>query len=236
MPYFQQYVRKCMHAAGPQACVHAMKSSAILSCDCLTGAAELYNAHGLTEGDLHERLRCSPGTVATRIQCSSGASYDIRYAYVSQRGYYPDAPDKANQDNFAVTPKFCGDVNSLFAGVFDGHGTYGDLCSQFVADYLPRTFAQIAGKAGTLGVNMICASYGALESLRLAIHCYLYCSRRSCCPSSAWADFSCSRGSALGRTCRGRCRSSSHAGPRQVLVCVLPTIRFEAYVSLNCES
>jgi serine/threonine protein phosphatase PrpC len=43
--------------------------------------------------------------------------------------------------------QFCGDPNSLFAGVFDGHGSYGDLCSQFAADYLPRTFAQLAGKA-----------------------------------------------------------------------------------------
>eukprot|EP00953_Heterococcus_sp_UTEX-ZZ885_P014176 8062-Heterococcus_DN1.PRE.1 len=61
------------------------------------------SAPALLEGDLYERLVHSPETVSANIRTSAGGSYDIRYAYVSQRGYYPDAPDKANQDNFAVT-------------------------------------------------------------------------------------------------------------------------------------
>lgn len=47
-------------------------------------------------------------------------------------------PNKANQDSFAVVSKFHGDPQSLFCGVFDGHGGTGDLCSRFVADHLPK--------------------------------------------------------------------------------------------------
>lgn len=47
-------------------------------------------------------------------------------------------PNKANQDSFAVVPRFCGDPTSLFCGVFDGHGGTGDLCSKFVAQNLPK--------------------------------------------------------------------------------------------------
>jgi serine/threonine protein phosphatase PrpC len=54
--------------------------------------------------------------------------------------------------------QFCGDPNSLFAGVFDGHGSYGDLCSQFAADYLPRTFAQLAGKTAATASSTLSAN------------------------------------------------------------------------------
>lgn len=59
-----------------------------------------------------------------------------RYAYVSQRGYYPDDLYKNNQDAFRIEPSFGGDSSSFFAGVFDGHGTEGDVCSAFVRDTL----------------------------------------------------------------------------------------------------
>ena len=35
----------------------------------------------------------------------------MNYAYLTQRGYYPDQPDKANQDNYQVVEKFC-DLNN----------------------------------------------------------------------------------------------------------------------------
>ena len=35
----------------------------------------------------------------------------MNYAYLTQRGYYPDQPDKANQDNYQVVEKFC-DMNN----------------------------------------------------------------------------------------------------------------------------
>ena len=58
----------------------------------------------------------------------------LRYAALSQRGYYPDDLHKANQDSFVVHRAF-GDVEGhIFFGVFDGHGKTGDLCSRFVRD------------------------------------------------------------------------------------------------------
>jgi len=57
-----------------------------------------------------------------------------RYAYVTQRGYYPDDLYKNNQDAFRITPSVGGDSSTFFAGVFDGHGSDGDACSAFVRD------------------------------------------------------------------------------------------------------
>jgi len=32
----------------------------------------------------------------------------LRFSYLTQRGYYPEAPGKANQDSFCVVPQFSG--------------------------------------------------------------------------------------------------------------------------------
>jgi len=61
----------------------------------------------------------------------------LRYAFVSQRGYYPDAPDKDNQDSFSVLPKFGPQQDMCFFGVYDGHGRDGHLCARFARDVLP---------------------------------------------------------------------------------------------------
>ncbi|XP_050216601.1 protein phosphatase 2C and cyclic nucleotide-binding/kinase domain-containing protein [Mercurialis annua] len=60
------------------------------------------------------------------------ANYQLRYSYLSQRGYYPDALDKANQDSFCIHTPFGTSKNDHFFGVFDGHGEFGAQCSQFV--------------------------------------------------------------------------------------------------------
>ncbi|KAL7444864.1 hypothetical protein ACHAXM_009689, partial [Skeletonema potamos] len=67
----------------------------------------------------------------------------VRYAYLSQRGYYPDDPNKANQDSYSVTHNFIGTDSDAFFGVYDGHGRDGDKCSQFVRDNLPSLTAAI---------------------------------------------------------------------------------------------
>lgn len=59
-------------------------------------------------------------------------NYEMRYSFLSQRGYYPDALDKANQDSFCIHTPFGTDANDHFFGVFDGHGEFGAECSQFV--------------------------------------------------------------------------------------------------------
>ncbi|KAG3119536.1 Protein phosphatase 2C and cyclic nucleotide-binding/kinase domain-containing protein [Phytophthora idaei] len=64
--------------------------------------------------------------------------YNLRYSYNSKRGYYPEARKKANQDSYYCETHFAGDDEKAFFAVFDGHGQYGDICSQFAAEQLPE--------------------------------------------------------------------------------------------------
>ena len=55
----------------------------------------------------------------------------LRYAFVTQRGYYPEALDKANQDAVYVKKDFAGVPGQMFFGIFDGHGVHGEEAAQF---------------------------------------------------------------------------------------------------------
>jgi len=67
----------------------------------------------------------------------------FRYAYFSQKGYYPDDPHKPNQDSYSVTERFgTSESNDAFFAVYDGHGRDGDLCSQFARDKMPEYLAK----------------------------------------------------------------------------------------------
>jgi serine/threonine protein phosphatase PrpC/CRP-like cAMP-binding protein len=91
------------------------------------------------------------------IECTKSIeTRDIkfRYAYLSQRGYYPDDPFKANQDAYKVQervlfhPRDAGKKNEAskyqhanqrkdaFFGVFDGHGKDGDGCAIYARDHI----------------------------------------------------------------------------------------------------
>jgi serine/threonine protein phosphatase PrpC/CRP-like cAMP-binding protein len=61
----------------------------------------------------------------------------MRFAYLSQRGKYPDDPDKANQDAYCVKHNFTNQMEDAFFGVFDGHGKDGHGCAQFTRTHLP---------------------------------------------------------------------------------------------------
>lgn len=62
----------------------------------------------------------------------------IRYAYMSQRGYYPDDETKPNQDTLSVSKNFATQKSDAFFAVYDGHGRDGDKCAQFAKNNLPR--------------------------------------------------------------------------------------------------
>ena len=72
-------------------------------------------------------------------------NYKLRYAWVSQRGFYPEEPDKANQDAHVEVENFCADQGiedmHLF-GVFDGHGKTGTECAQWARDQVPLELAK----------------------------------------------------------------------------------------------
>ena len=71
-------------------------------------------------------------------------NYKLRYAWVSQRGFYPDEPNKANQDSHVEVENFCaaeGIEDMHLFGVFDGHGKTGDACAQWARDKVPGELA-----------------------------------------------------------------------------------------------
>ncbi|KAL7498594.1 hypothetical protein ACHAWT_010129 [Skeletonema menzelii] len=80
----------------------------------------------------------------TCVKTFGGVS--VRYAYLSQRGYYPDDPHKANQDSYSITHNFIGRESDAFFGVYDGHGRDGDKCAHFVRDQLPPLTASAVKK------------------------------------------------------------------------------------------
>ncbi|KAL6193865.1 PREDICTED: probable protein phosphatase 2C 35-like [Fragaria vesca subsp. vesca] len=68
-------------------------------------------------------------------------SFNLEYTVLTQKGYYPDSPDKENQDSFCVKIQVQGNPNIHFFGVFDGHGQLGTECSSFVKDRLVEVLA-----------------------------------------------------------------------------------------------
>jgi len=45
---------------------------------------------------------------------------------------------KANQDSFVVRKEVAGEPDTVFFGVFDGHGSSGTDCAQFARDKVPN--------------------------------------------------------------------------------------------------
>ncbi|KAG7996224.1 hypothetical protein I3843_01G148100 [Carya illinoinensis] len=68
-------------------------------------------------------------------------NFHLEYSVLTQRGYYPDSPDKENQDNLCIRTQIQGNPNIHFFGVFDGHGQFGAQCSNFVKDRLVEILA-----------------------------------------------------------------------------------------------
>ena len=86
----------------------------------------------------------------------------IRYAWVSQRGYYPDAPNKDNQDAYKCMDDYgvskTGLQRSFFA-VFDGHGKDGHFCARFARDVLHAELSKKLGKLEQLPANTTDTKY-----------------------------------------------------------------------------
>lgn len=88
----------------------------------------------LTDEQLRERITTSGGARALALPSAGFAS---RHAFCSLRGFYPETPDKRNQDAVCAHERFGGDPEALLLAVFDGHGNHGAACSQFAMDALP---------------------------------------------------------------------------------------------------
>jgi len=94
----------------------------------------------------------------------------VRYAYVSQRGYYPDDKKKPNQDAYSVTHDFGGHSSDVYLGVYDGHGRDGDKCAQFVRDVLPPTVATAMNEAKSRFAEGTELPKGTMQDLLMKAH------------------------------------------------------------------
>ena len=65
-----------------------------------------------------------------------------KFAHWSQRGYYPDNPQKQNQDACGVSLKFAGEDGDALFCVYDGHGMEGHDCARFAKKRLPQVLAK----------------------------------------------------------------------------------------------
>ncbi|KAH8482129.1 hypothetical protein H0E87_029550 [Populus deltoides] len=94
------------------------------------------------------------------------ANYELKCSYLSQRGYYPDALDKANQDSFCIHTPFGASLDDHFFGVFDGHGEFGAQCSQFVK----RKLCENLLRNGKFRVDAVEACHSAFLSTNSQLH------------------------------------------------------------------
>ncbi|CAK7337456.1 unnamed protein product [Dovyalis caffra] len=102
----------------------------------------------------------------SRIVKIPSANYELKYSYLSQRGYYPDALDKANQDSFCIHTPFGTSSDDHFFGVFDGHGEFGAQCSQFVK----RKLCENLLRNGKFRVDAVEACHSAFLSTNSQLH------------------------------------------------------------------
>ncbi|KAJ8767560.1 hypothetical protein K2173_017629 [Erythroxylum novogranatense] len=93
-------------------------------------------------------------------------NFKLQYSVLTQRGYYPDSPDKENQDSFCVRTQLQGNPDVHFFGVFDGHGPFGAQCSIFVKDRL----VEILGTDPTLLDDPVKAYNSAFLTTNYELH------------------------------------------------------------------
>mmetsp|Transcript_85106 Transcript_85106/g.170016 ORF Transcript_85106/g.170016 Transcript_85106/m.170016 type:complete len:1288 (-) Transcript_85106:205-4068(-) len=83
----------------------------------------------LKKAEIEERIQGMKESATFELGISG---FTLRYGVLSQRGYYPEDLFKQNQDRYIVAPNFNNEKSSIMLGVFDGHGTDGHECAEFV--------------------------------------------------------------------------------------------------------
>lgn len=93
-------------------------------------------------------------------------NYELKYSYISRKGYYPDAPEKANQDRLCIHTCFKSNPNDHFFAVFDGHGQYGEDCAEFVKKRLCENLL----KEPLLSTDAVSAYHSAFRATNEQLH------------------------------------------------------------------
>lgn len=93
-------------------------------------------------------------------------NFKLECAVLTRRGYYPDTPNKENQDCFCIKTSIQGNPNVHFFGVFDGHGHFGKQCSNFVKNRL----IEILSSDETLLEDPVKAYSSAFSSANNELH------------------------------------------------------------------
>ncbi|CAM6041364.1 unnamed protein product [Sphagnum compactum] len=122
-------------------CVHGKTAASVQLDEVVENSAinkgleDEFEVHPATSDSDDSVRDCLPASGCRVVKVPAGG-YELRYSSLTQRGYYPEAPDKVNQDSSCVHMGFGGNPSHHFFGVFDGHGEFGAHCSQFAKKHL----------------------------------------------------------------------------------------------------
>ncbi|KAF6145206.1 hypothetical protein GIB67_041401 [Kingdonia uniflora] len=126
----------CVHGTGRKCCGHHPKTLSSSEGADIRDVGDVSN-HIHPHED-HQVVFNERSLEITRVPSHN---FHLEYSVLTQRGYYPDSPDKENQDSFCIKTQLQGNPNLHFFGVFDGHGQFGTQCSNFVKDRLVEILA-----------------------------------------------------------------------------------------------
>ena len=140
------YLRRARARARAPAATSSDVEHGVVVAPKATPAHELADAGPLSASEIQSRQ--SGSKVAASYALSDG--FTLRYAALSQRGYYPHDLYKANQDCYILAP-YLGDAAGVcLLGVFDGHGPDGHEASRFVRDGI---VAEVTRQLESIGSN-----------------------------------------------------------------------------------
>ena len=88
----------------------------------------------LTEKGIRSRIEKWHGAPTLKLECG----LTLRFAALTQRGYYPQQPGKPNQDAFSVVPNIT--AQGHWFAVYDGHGPCGEKVSGYASEHVSKRF------------------------------------------------------------------------------------------------
>ena len=117
----------------------AQKEDFVLQGDRIMKPRASVGGTPLTPKEIQMRIESSGEILSTKVGFTT-----INYAYITQRGYYPDALLKPNQDSLTALPELS--PNRAFFAVYDGHGRDGHDCAYYCRDHVSHDSFYLVNK------------------------------------------------------------------------------------------